>query len=546
MSDSKRPKSIGEYKFEKRIWKGTFGETWQGSADSEDKVAIQLIEDPQLRNLIREASLKPLAHGHECVAPLLYWDEGNYAAVWDYLTGRRLYTFIYELKYIKINIAVYIARKILEVLSYTASKGIIHGGLRPTRILITDDKKVKVLGLGFGHLEQRLLASHYQEDKVSEDIQAILPYFPSEVLEDKIFDDSKSDIYAVGIMLSEMLTGKRVSGQDMVDTLQEHNIKKRLAAIILKAVADFGNRYNHPNEMHRDLTRLLKSGGQPDRIYVPPPVPVSVRHTSMEAVPADSEEYNAYQAEQMSARQTIDAEVVMAEPAYSDEYSDAHIESSNMISQEQAEVEIKKILRKTKRIDADSVVMIANIHNEILDPLEKVPLWSLFLLRHGVACLILLLITLGWAYQTTPANTAEDHLSIFFLPLEVIQNWPGIIQQMVYITMFIIGVAIFFIPFWDLKGEFVLNSFFTPFLATFFSGIVGLGFWQQVDNQGGWYGLDGRAVCIIFVFFGITMGVAIPYIAAFLRHQMEQGMIQRRRRDLRRQERVLAQKKARA
>ena len=518
--------SIGKYKLENRLWKGTFGESWKAIYQNQS-VVVQFIHNPKMLECFQGYPPKILHESHPGLVKLLSWEAQQQALIWEHTSGRTLYNFINELKKIKINIAVYIARKLLEISNFMVSKGLLHGGIRPTRIIITPEKKVKLTNFGIGHVEQRILSDLYP-DISGDETGAIAPYYPSEVLEDKLFDDPKSDIYAVGIILAEMLTGKRVQGSEIPKLLYDNKIKKRLAAIILKAVAEFEGRYNHPNEMHRDLTSLLKSVGKVDKIYVPPP---AVKNAALEAVPADSEEYRVYQAEQISAKQTIDAEVVMAEPAEIDE--DFETETPPL-STEQAAREIQRILHRTGRIDADSVVKIATIDNKILDPLEKEPLWPTTFCYYGAACLIFLVLILSGAYFLRPSDfdTKVSGSAIWILlPLGTLQLWPPLLQKIIHIVFLLISVGLFTIPFWDKYGRFVLNSFFIPFLSTLLSGIVGLGFWQQVNMHGGWWGLSGQVVCCIFLLMGGTIGVAIPILAGYLRRQIEISALQRIRKE---------------
>ena len=451
-----RGQYIGKYKLVMKLWDGSFGETWKAQASRSEPVVVQIIADPLLAQEINRQTIDVFDISNACLARLLTIEQEPTSLIWEYVAGRRLHTYVRQLKKIKPHIAVYIARKILEIMTFTASKGMVHGGLRASRVVITPDKRVILTNFGIGHLEQRVLSRIFNGRSHSElqKFAKILAYFPQEVLEDQLFDDPKCDIYAAGILLAQMLTGRCVGSDQMVSLLGQYDIPGNLSSIILKAVADFGERYNHPNEMYQQLTQLLKMSDEVEKIYVPPPN-IGIKNIALEAIPADSEEYRVYEADIISARQSIDAEVVAAEPADFEEHSPMPPQRDGAPTP-----------RKTVRMDAEALLLISTIDKKILDPLEKKAVWPGILLQFSLAAAIaiflLLLVAAAW-----PVRQESTSPAWILAPFYALRQCPLAIEVLGYVIL--CGQLLFFLFFpWIDPRSRLRHSPVLLFLVTFF------------------------------------------------------------------------------
>ena len=422
---------VGKYKLTARLWEGTFGDTWKAKNTAGESVAIQLIQDENFLQEMKQSPARYLsATTTPSIAQLLGVIDEPAGYAWKFLPGRCLYTFIKELRTIKTHIAIYIARKLLEVLTFTSSRGRVHGAIRPSRVLITPEKRVALTNFGIGHLEQGLLSRIFKNPEERKKYECILPLtFAQEVLEDELFDDPKNDIYSVGIILAEMITGKRVIGEEIPKVLEEVSIKPRLVEIIIKATSDFEERYHHPNQMHQDITRLLKSSKQAETIYVAPPT-TGADKLSLEAIPADSEEYRVYQAEVFAAKQAIDAEVVVAEPADS--------------------------------VDGESdsaVFLIPTINKKILDPLEKKPIWPSTAFQYSFFgfCFFVSLACFAVIFPKTMFPIVNANWPIY--PLLAISDCSTWLKYFQYISFSFAFAALFLLPWIDPDGDLSQKQF---------------------------------------------------------------------------------------
>lgn len=436
MESLRKGDRIGEYRLLDKLWQGTFAESWKAESPSRGKVVYQALQNSLLIEEMRRHELPVHLITNPSVAQLLAIERVSPAFVWRFHEGRRLYKFVQELRKIKVHIAVYIARKILETLIFATSRGKVHGGIRSTRILVTPEKRIILTNFGIGFLEQRLVSQMARNLEERRKIEHILPYFPQEVLEDQLFDDVKSDIYAVGILIVEMLSGRAVPVEKIPEVLEKISVTGPLSAIIHKAVSEFGERYHHPNEMYQELTRLLKASPDVDTIYVAPPQ--NANRGALEAIPADSEEYRVYQAEVISAKQAIYGDVLAAEPVESD-----------MPELGEAE-EISQGLAKSRR----QSVLVPTFDRKILDRLDQEPLWPNVLLSYTSASSILLTVLAVLAFLTAAEKGALAAGQIWpLLPLYAVSKSPPVLKMWFTLALTGIGGVLLLLPFVEPRGQ---------------------------------------------------------------------------------------------
>src|SRR5580700_10249294 len=193
---------VGPYEILSRIGAGGMGEVWKARDTRLDRiVAIKTSHEKFSERFEREArAVAALNHPYICQL----YDVGPDYLVMEYIEGAPLGGPL------PLEKAVEYAGQILDALDAAHQKGIIHRDLKPANILVTK-QGIKLLDFGLakqaGPLPQdgatltQALTSQGQ-------IVGTLQYMSPEQLQGKE-TDARSDLFAFGCVLYEMLTGKR-------------------------------------------------------------------------------------------------------------------------------------------------------------------------------------------------------------------------------------------------------------------------------------------------------------------------------------------------
>jgi len=230
---------ISEYVLDEQVGSGSFGQVWRAHHHiwKDDVVAIKIPTDSQfVRNLQQEGSV---IHGlkHPNIVRAIGLDP--YAdipyLIMEYVDGPTLRQLVDEHPSgLPIRTVQRIVCGILRALDHAHQNNVIHRDIKPANILITDARSkaledieeadVKVTDFGLGRVGQVTTASILQSGSLlSEEgrsISGTLAYMSPEQ-RDGGETDARSDLYAVGIVLFELLCGERPSGSDMPSQMRE-------------------------------------------------------------------------------------------------------------------------------------------------------------------------------------------------------------------------------------------------------------------------------------------------------------------------------------
>ena len=124
--------------------------------------------------------------------------------VMEYIDGITLKEYMENEKILSWKDAVHFVTQILRALQHAHERGIVHRDIKPQNIMMFTDGTIKVMDFGIAKFAR-------EEGKTATD-QAIgtVHYISPEQARGDI-TDAKSDLYSVGVMLYEMLTGQHLS-----------------------------------------------------------------------------------------------------------------------------------------------------------------------------------------------------------------------------------------------------------------------------------------------------------------------------------------------
>ena len=130
-------------------------------------------------------------------------DRSQIYMVMEWVDGKLLRQILGQYKKLPTERAIKIALGILDALAYIHSHGIVHRDLKPENIMVGDDDSIKLIDFGIAGQEG---ARRLTFAKLSQ-VMGTPDYISPEQVKGKR-GDARSDIYALGIILYEMLTGK--------------------------------------------------------------------------------------------------------------------------------------------------------------------------------------------------------------------------------------------------------------------------------------------------------------------------------------------------
>jgi eukaryotic-like serine/threonine-protein kinase len=194
--------------------------------------------------------------------------EGTYYIAMEYLDGRSLKELIVARGPAPVNVAIDYARQILAAIRFAHRHGIVHRDIKPHNVLVDGEGRLKVTDFGIAR------AGTSQMTEAGSIIGTAQYLSPEQAKGAPV--DQTSDLYSVGVVLYELLTGVvPFSGDTPVEIAMKHlssmpeppsakrsEIPRDLDMVVLRALAkDPADRYQSAEEMDADLARVARGAG---------------------------------------------------------------------------------------------------------------------------------------------------------------------------------------------------------------------------------------------------------------------------------------------
>ncbi|HRW57985.1 MAG TPA: serine/threonine-protein kinase [Chlamydiales bacterium] len=247
------PDFVGPYKIESLFKKGGMSLLYLAKDPTTQKPIIVKILSPKfIKNkdvasrFLKEAKIISLST-HPNIIKLLgqgNWEKGLYIAM-EFIQGISLHQFIHQ-KTLCETKALQIIIQVAYALSHLHSHQIIHRDLKPENILITESGDIKVIDFGIAQL--------IGEPEITPRMMGTPSYMSPEQKKDPKQVSFASDIYSLGIITYELLTGKLSHGQIHLELLD-----KQIKKIIKKATEpNQKKRYQNIVDFITDISEYLK------------------------------------------------------------------------------------------------------------------------------------------------------------------------------------------------------------------------------------------------------------------------------------------------
>lgn len=253
---------IAHYKLLRIVGAGAMGEVYEAEDEHlHRQVALKVIAAPgsdqsdMRRRFLREAHAAA-AFTHPNVAHIydVGTDDGVDYIAMEYIDGETLAQVLAR-GALAIDEIVGIALQLVDALAAAHDRGVVHRDIKPSNVMITTRGQVKMLDFGLAHIKQPPAA---QTDETLEHgpstaagmIVGTTSYMsPEQALGES--PASASDVFSVGVVLYEMITGRRpFAGKTAADTLH------RITGIEPEPLARFN--YELPIELERIVRKCLE------------------------------------------------------------------------------------------------------------------------------------------------------------------------------------------------------------------------------------------------------------------------------------------------
>ena len=252
-----------------------------------------------VRRFQREAlSASSLSHPNIVAMYDVGEDDGLYYIVMEYVEGKTLKQLLKKRGSLTLSEAIDIMLQLTDGMAHAHDSYIVHRDLKPQNIMIQDDGQIKITDFGIA------MALNSTQLTQTNSVMGSVHYLPPEQAAGK-GTTIKSDIYSMGIIFYELLTGElpfkgdsavEIALKQMKEPLPDvhklnSDIPQSIENIILKATAkNPKNRYDDAKSMHDDLLTALNDDRINEEPYVYPYPEHEVDETTKVMKPINDEE----------------------------------------------------------------------------------------------------------------------------------------------------------------------------------------------------------------------------------------------------------------
>ena len=232
-----------------------------------------------VRRFQREAlSASSLSHPNIVAMYDVGEDDGLYYIVMEYVEGKTLKQLLKKRGSLTLSEAIDIMLQLTDGMAHAHDSYIVHRDLKPQNIMIQDDGQIKITDFGIA------MALNSTQLTQTNSVMGSVHYLPPEQAAGK-GTTIKSDIYSMGIIFYELLTGElpfkgdsavEIALKQMKEPLPDvhklnNDIPQSIENIIIKSTAkNPKNRYDDAKSMHNDLLTALNDDRINEEPYVYP------------------------------------------------------------------------------------------------------------------------------------------------------------------------------------------------------------------------------------------------------------------------------------
>ena len=267
---------FGQFVIVRYVGGGGMGRVYEGEdRDLERKVAIKVLprrraqDDGVVARFLNEAKSAARLN-HENIAQVYLYgnvDGAPYIA-FEYVEGVNLRDYVRENGALELNEAVDYTLQTAAALAHAAAHGVTHRDVKPSNIIVTPQKRVKLIDMGLA----RLLKPQIDDDLTESGVTlGTFDYISPEQARDPRLADVRSDVYSLGCTFYYMLTGSppypegtmlqkllQHQGDEVPDAREANrNVPAEISAVVKKMMKkNPDERYQTPDALIFDLVEI--------------------------------------------------------------------------------------------------------------------------------------------------------------------------------------------------------------------------------------------------------------------------------------------------
>ena len=256
---------LPQYEVEMLIGRGGMGAVYRGVQLSlERKVAIKLLppaieqQDTAFAERFKNEAKLMGRMNHPAIVSVYDFGrttDGQLYFVMEYVDGTDVQRMIAREGKLPPEHALAVTAHLCDALGYAHKQGIVHRDIKPSNVLIDSDGRVKVADFGLAKLTDKKFNTGLTQTGMA---MGTPDYVAPETLTLGVEVDGRADIYAVGVMLYQMLTGDIPRGMFKMPSKKFQSIDPRFDAIVRRALEhDREERYQSSHELRIDLDVIL-------------------------------------------------------------------------------------------------------------------------------------------------------------------------------------------------------------------------------------------------------------------------------------------------
>jgi serine/threonine protein kinase/Tfp pilus assembly protein PilF len=272
----------GRYEIIEELGKGGMGAVYRvEDTKAKEEIALKLIKPEiaaekktieRFRNELTTA--RKIRHKNVCGMYDLNEEKGTHFITMEYVPGEDLKSFLKRSGHLTISKAISISKQVCEGLSEAHGSGVVHRDLKPANIMIDKSGNARIMDFGIARTIEA-------KGITGEGVMIGTPEYMSPEQAEAKAVDTRSDIYSLGVILYEMITGRLpFEGGTPLSVAMKHKgetpkdpkgfnpqIPDDLSQLILKCLEkDKEIRYQSAEELQSELENVKKSIPTTDRL----------------------------------------------------------------------------------------------------------------------------------------------------------------------------------------------------------------------------------------------------------------------------------------